>query len=208
MSKKSIINKTDEEWKDYCVYSLINLFLDLCLSVNAQLNDFEIFVTYKEYPKSTILIHEGEPCNKVFFLASGGVKIYKQLENGAEQIFALFNEGNIISANSFLTNDLSPVSIETCSPTKGVEMSKVRFEMMSKLPNYLPFGEIVKKMILRRVDYQAKLDQVLYLPAKERIRKFYELFPSIAKGFFDKDIAAFLRIKSETFCRIKKQLGH
>lgn len=62
-----------------------------------QLAEITKLVHYRRYQKGRIIFMEGEPGEAIFLLKTGRVKIYKQDEEGREQILHYINPGEIFA---------------------------------------------------------------------------------------------------------------
>lgn len=75
---------------------LRNLYLFSGLT-EEQLAEIARLILYRRYQKGRIIFMEGEPGEAIFLLTSGRVKIYKQDEEGREQILHYISPGEIFA---------------------------------------------------------------------------------------------------------------
>ncbi len=76
--------------------SLRKVFLFNPLS-DQELGIIEELIIYKEYPKGTLIILEGEPGEALFVIRAGRVKIYKTTPDGREQILNILKQGSVFA---------------------------------------------------------------------------------------------------------------
>lgn len=79
------------------------------------------YLREKSYAKGEVILSEGAPCERVFFVESGRVKLYRMTSSGREQILETMEPGDTCACN--------PGSIEWfCNSTaEAVTPSKVWF---------------------------------------------------------------------------------
>ena len=66
----------------------------------------------KTAERGEIIIMDGTPARKLFFLVSGAVKIFKTSLDGKEQIFRILRPGDSFNEVPVFDNGLTPVSAE------------------------------------------------------------------------------------------------
>jgi len=57
----------------------------------------------RKLPKSKILIYEGDPVNKLYYIQEGYVKVYNILDSGSEHIIFVYGPGDIYPFTSYLS---------------------------------------------------------------------------------------------------------
>lgn len=112
-----------------------------------QLVEVTRLVHYRRYQRGRIIFMEGEPGEAIFLLKSGRVKIYKQDEEGREQILHYINPGDIFAevvlfdggsypANALVVEDSEIGMIKNCDMDNLIishpEMALSMLKIMSR----------------------------------------------------------------------------
>lgn len=102
---------------------------------------FEKFSNKKEFmvKKGTVLFNEGQPLDRIFFIKSGFVKLYRLSEEGRESIIYLYGAGQILGIRALTSEDECArhfaeaiTDLEVVSITRGEYL-----EAVAENPEYL-----------------------------------------------------------------------
>src|SRR4030066_1166806 len=114
----------------------------------------------KTAERGEIIIMDGTPARKLFFLVSGAVKIFKTSVDGKEQIFRILRQGDSFNEVPVFDNGLTPVSAEAMTVVVLYEIDRDSLDV-----------------ILRRFPYVAR--NVIRILA-ERIRSLVSLVEDLS----------------------------
>ncbi len=170
------------------------------------LQDLRVLMQYcevRKFPRRTMLLKEGEVENYLNMVTTGLVrKFYKAGKN--EQTLQLATEGHVVHSElSFLTRNLSLVSLQTLEDTVMVSL---RFDKMEEALEKFEHGERMGRLILTAM--YIKKDERRYARASKPIRQLFLDYlahhPHMIQRVPQKYLASYLNIKPETFSRLKK----
>jgi len=162
---------------------------------------------FREFPRRTLIVREGETENYLSFVVSGILRKYFY-KGRQEVITQLASEGTFISSSvSFFSAMPSQYFIETLEPVTLLSLSR---ESLHKLYIQIPKMEKLARLIITDLYLQKeKWEQdAITLSIKERFSRFVDDYPELLKRVPQKYIASYLNIKPETFSRLKHSLNH
>ena len=149
------------------------------------------------------LVQEGDIEDNIYFIAKGILRKY--FHRGKEQIVTGFYKENDIclSVISYFSLKPSTITIETIEPTICVGIKKSDLE---KLMNQLPLAEKIFRGILSSLYVKKDAEQInnLRYSKKERFLLLCEKQPDLLQSVPQKQLASYLEITPETFCRMKR----
>lgn len=186
-----------------------NLLNHIKSKVNIDQNDIDLmksrFVA-QEIPANTTILDAGKVEQYIYFLASGIVKGYQNID-GKLVVQHLVEEGDFFtSLESFMTETPSLDYYESITECEVIKISKPDFDY---LQNETAFWAVFVKDVtnehlnckLKRVkDFQT-------LTAKERYLKFLNQHPKLALNVSVDNIASFLGMEPQSLSRIRKQIA-
>jgi CRP-like cAMP-binding protein len=178
-------------------------FLNQYTEVTAQ--DFEILmskVEHHSFEKKTVLTNIGEVEQRMYYVLQGLVRKY--FFRGKNEINThIVKEGGIIgSGGSFLTGLPSRYIVETLEPVTLLSISREKLEeFMSQDKKY---ERIVRIMLTHYflIQEQRILDNIRFT-TRERFIRFMHENPELVQRVPQKQLASYLKIKPETFSRLK-----
>jgi len=85
-----------ESKPDNINFKQVGLFQDLAPD---ELNNVKTLLKEKSFQKGEILFFEGKQCERIFFVRSGRVKIFRTSSSGREQILEILNPGDTCSCH-------------------------------------------------------------------------------------------------------------
>ncbi len=169
------------------------------------INLLEKCLITEESPAQTKLLEAGKIERYVYFLSSGIVKGYQNID-GKFVIQHLVSENDFFtSLDSFMGETPSLDYYETITDCKLVKISKPDFDLL--LENTAFWNEFVTSVTNEHLN--CKLERVKdfqTLTAKERYLKFVDQYPKLASGVSIHNIASFLGMEPQSLSRIRKQI--
>ena len=181
-------------------------FLNQYIDVSAE--DFEVLISRVEqcsFDKKTIITDIGDVEDKMYYILQGLVRKY--FYRGKNEITThLVKEGGIIGSGvSFLTGEPSRYIVETMEPVTAFSISRQRLdEFYSMDRKYERFGRIMITHYFLLQEYR-HLDNIRYT-TRERFVRFMQENPDLVMRVPQKQLASYLKIKPETFSRLKHLL--
>jgi CRP-like cAMP-binding protein len=129
----------------------------------------------KKVEKNKVIILEGDPVDKIYFIVSGYIKVYTVINSGAQRIVFIYKAGDIFPLTTYLSgSSIARFFYETMAPTQMHVMTAKKFE--EKMVGNTEAGESliryttkIDRQFLRRVrdivapmEPQDKLIRVLF----------------------------------------------
>lgn len=149
------------------------------------------------------LTKEGEIEQYVYFVVEGIVRKY--FRNGKQEISTdFFSENQLCHASiSYFTGRPSSVILEAIEPTICYAIHRKDLEMLlQELPGLEKiFREVISQLYIRK---DMEKIHVLTLSKKDRFLDFCEKNPDLLQRVPQKQLASYLDIQPETFCRMKQ----
>jgi CRP-like cAMP-binding protein len=156
----------------------------------------------RDYDKKTCLTKTGETEQYLYFVVKGLTRkfFYK---GKTEVITHIVKEGGIIgSAASFFSGTPSRYMVETIEPTTALSVSRQNLEELYSSSNkWERIGRMMITQFFLVQEYRL-LDNIRYT-TRERFLHFMEENPDLLLRVPQKQLAAYLNIKPETFSRLK-----
>ena len=100
----------------------------------------------KEVKKRDILFYEGEPCEVIYFIDRGRVKIYKTTEDGREQIVNLIDKGDMLPHVGWYGGSTYPATAE------ALEDGQMYFMLVSQFTQFLEQSPSTTLKFLQELD--------------------------------------------------------
>lgn len=174
----------------------------------AEEDHFISILTYKEIPKKTTLLAEGQACNQLSYVHSGALRSYCLDESGKEStIMFAMADWWLTDMYCFLNEKPSMTFIETLEDSVVFSISKPHFDQLfHTISGFERFFRILMQNAYTRE--QLRTIENLTLKAEERYYRFLNKYPQMAGKLTQKQIASYLGITPEFLSNIrKKQLG-
>ncbi len=157
--------------------------------------------------KTTVLLHEGAICNKLWFLAEGLLRAYHEIDDKDITSRIMFTNHIVIAPGSFFKQKPATESIETLTDST---VAAISFEDLQFIYKQFPQFNYHTRLIIE--DYFYKQEQRLYMLRKKDALAKYLYFQENYSLYNDviphKHIASFLNIARETFVRLRKKCYH
>ncbi len=154
----------------------------------------------------TLLLKAGKVERYIYFLSSGIVKGYQNID-GKIVVQHLVIENNFFaSLDSFITETPALDYYETITDSNLIKISKPDFDILQNEAKF--WGIFVKDVTNEHLN--CKLERVKdfqILTAKERYLKFLNQSPTLALNVSIDNIASFLGMEPQSLSRIRKQIA-
>jgi CRP-like cAMP-binding protein len=155
--------------------------------------------------KSTILLLQGEICNKLYFVNTGCIRTYYITKQGTEKSRFIAFKGMIATAlNSFISQQPSFEFVDALENSELLYISHSAFYM---LVNEIPeWGKFYLKLLEFAYLYQnKKIEELVTLSAGERYTNLMKEHPAYIQRLSNKILASYLDITQETLSRLKSK---
>jgi CRP-like cAMP-binding protein len=168
-------------------------------------NYFTSLLSYKEIPKKTILLVEGQVCNQLSYVHSGALRSYCLDKEGKEAtIMFAVADWWLTDMYCFLNEKPAMMYIETIENSCLLNVSRENFNnLCSAVPKFERFFRILMQNAYTRE--QLRMIENLTLTAEERYFRFINKYPQIVPHVTQKQIASYLGITPEFLSAIRKK---
>lgn len=160
----------------------------------------------EEIPAQTNLLKAGKVERYIYFLDTGIVKGYQNIDGKIVVQHLVAEQDFFTSLDSFVTEIPSLDYYETITDCSVIKISKPDFDI---LQNETKFWSILVKAVTNE-HLSCKLERVKdfqILTAKERYLKFVNQYPKLALNVSIDNIASFLGMEPQSLSRIRKQIA-
>ncbi|WP_276501640.1 Crp/Fnr family transcriptional regulator [Terrimonas pollutisoli] len=166
---------------------------------------FTSLLTYKEVPKKTLLLAEGQACKHLSYVTSGALRSYCLDKEGKEStIMFAVADWWLTDMYCFLNNKPAMMYIEAIDDSCILQISRENFDkLFDSIPKFERFFRILMQNAYTRE--QLRIIENLTLTAEERYDRFLNKYPQIAQQVTQKQIASYLGITPEFLSAIRKK---
>jgi CRP/FNR family transcriptional regulator, anaerobic regulatory protein len=156
--------------------------------------------------KDTILVGFADYSHHAYFINSGYLRYYKNLESDEEQTIHLFSTGTFATAFcSFALHTKSEEILHSITDADVLCISKSDLEKLYELDmKWQKFGRLLMESFLLEKE-QRIIDQIS-LNAQQRYVKLIETNPELVQNVPIQFLASFIGIQPESLSRIRKQI--
>lgn len=171
---------------------------------NGETNYFTSLLTYKEVPKKTSLLTEGQACRQLSYVHSGALRSYCLDKEGKEStIMFAVADWWVTDMYCFLNNKPAMMYIEAIEDSCIFQLTKENFDkLFTGIPKFERFFRILMQNAYTRE--QLRIIENLTLSAEERYDRFLLKYPRFAQQVTQKQIASYLGITPEFLSAIRK----
>ncbi|NOR57859.1 MAG: helix-turn-helix domain-containing protein [Sulfurimonas sp.] len=174
---------------------------------NDQLKEIKDISNIVEYPKGSILYYENDTHNKIFFLVSGVLKVYK-IDKFENEIFLYhIHKNSLISELTSLDNDAIYCysNSEFMEDSVILEVNFTEFKNRFLAKNILN-SEFINEILLKTHQLHCVVNRELVFDATAKVAFMLsddlEMFNSLKR----QDVSFMLHIQPETLSRVLKKL--
>lgn len=183
---------------------MLDQLIDKIKKDNTNWAKFKDFFTEREIASKTILLHEGEISNRLYFIKKGCLRMWFN-KNGKDITFQFFFEGQAVaSIDSFLSNQPGMFTIESIEPSVILSISRENFEYIQQVYPELKSG--FQEILFQRFRNYAHLflSRIKDTP-RERYKDLVKNHPEIIKRVPQHYIASYLGITPVSLSRIRNK---
>lgn len=158
----------------------------------------------RQVDKDEILIREGQPSNKVFFIAQGSARVYYLKDGKDITDWFAFENDFISSINSFYLETPSEHFVEVLEPGVVLELTKEHVKSLSS--QFPEFNELEKKLVTKTMlRLHQRIISIQFETAQQKYLNLLQVRPDIALRVPLTHIASYLGITLETLSRIRNK---
>jgi len=170
-----------------------------------EISHFTSALTYKEVPKKTRMLFEGQVCKYLSYVHSGALRSYC-IDKEGKQATIMFAVADwwLTDMYCFLNEKPAMMFIETIEDSCIFQLSRENFgKLFNAIPKFERYFRILMQNAYTRE--QLRIIDNLTLTAEERYDKFLNKYPQIVKQVTQKQIASYLGITPEFLSAIRKK---
>jgi CRP/FNR family transcriptional regulator, anaerobic regulatory protein len=170
-------------------------------------NYFVAKLKVREYKKKELILREGQICKCVYFINSGCLRYYYNLEGEERTAQFFFENGWYTDYASFLTGKPTQQNIETLESTELLLISADDLQQLFiDIPKFEKFGRIMAENAFLGV--RNRNEMLMNQTAEERYISLMKERPKVFERVPQHYIASYLGIKPPSLSRIRKRLAH
>ncbi len=177
-----------------------------------QLNPKEVdyFISllhYKKLKRKEFLLRQDEMCKHINYVIDGCLRVYKIDDKGIEHIIVFAMEDWwIADLPAFLTQTPATYFIDAVEKTELFQIEKSELEKAYKqVPKLERYFRILHQNAF--VSHLSRLEQFIFLNAKERYIQLQKKFPALENRVPQKHIASYLGITPEFLSMLRRKLA-
>ena len=190
------------------LYEAINAHVNRCCPFSPEeLDVFNNLLQYKEVPKKTVMLHEGDICQFEAYINKGCIRSYYINENGFEVTLQFAIEDWWVSdITSFHERVPSHMFIETLEDCELLLLSpETKERLLTQVPK---FERMFRLMVQRNLSVlQGRLVQTIATSATEKYVDFVTRYPTIPQRVAQHYIASYLGISPEFLSKVRSRLA-
>jgi len=133
-----------------------------------ELEQLANLLLFKKVERKDALFYEGEPCDIIYFVKKGQVKVYKTTEDGREQIVNILTSGDMLPHVGLFGDSVYPATAEALDDTE------VYYLYVKPFTTFISHNPSISIKLLQEMDekireIQARLSNVLNKDMREKI---------------------------------------
>lgn len=171
----------------------------------SEMDTLNKYFMYEEVAAHTSLLKAGNVERYIYFLVSGIVKGYQNIEGKIVVQHLVAENEFFTSLDSFMEETPSIDYYETITACRILKISKPDYDHLYKETTF--WASLVKEVTQEHLS--CKLERVRdfqVLTAKERYLKFLDRHPKLALNVSIENMASFLGVEPQSLSRIRKQI--
>lgn len=181
-------------------------FITELAEINEQdMNRIMSCISVYKVKRNTIILSQGEVCDKFYFLEKGCMRTYYITEEGQEKTRLIsFDNTPVTVLTSFINLKPSVEYIDTLEDSELLSMSQADFfRLLDEIPSWALF---YRKILELAFAFQNnRIEDLVTLSAKERYEKLLKERPHYIQRLSNKIVASYLGISQETLSRLKSK---
>lgn len=160
------------------------------------------FAKIEVYSKNQHILHQGQRCNKIWFIKSGMVRKY-YIHDGKEVTAWIHVENETFtSLQSYAQNTSSDEYLQAIENTEVISITKRNSEKLAQFPQIMTFVNAMMGKEFANIDKHSK--ELSQRDAKGKYEYLREIAPEIIKRAKIGHIASIIGVSRETLSRIRK----
>lgn len=162
-------------------------------------------ITTHKVKRNTIILSQGEVCNKFYFLEKGCMRTYYITQDGQEKTRLIsFDNTPVTALTSFINQK---PSVEYIDALEDSEILSISHDDFFILVNEIPsWGLFYRRMLELAFTFQNnRIEDLVTLSAKERYEKLLKERPHYIQRLSNRIVASYLGISQETLSRLKSK---
>lgn len=174
---------------------------------DGELNEVRCVLREKNFRKGELLFLEGKPCERIFIVQTGRVKVYRMASSGKEQILESLAVGDTCACNPGSANWQCGASAEALTDCKLWVLPRDLYLRLAQ--KSAGFSHSLNQLFARRLSkFSSLIEEVSLKDVKKRLVKFLLDMhqDTIRIGFTREEIAQRLGTSRETVARYLYQL--
>jgi len=162
--------------------------------------------TIKHLKKWQSILHDGEVCKNMYFVASGCFRLFRYDKNGADHTvrFGIENWW-MTDQESYNSGNPSNYNIEALAQSTVIIWTKFTWEeLLATIPAFKIFYE---QLVTRAFETsQQRIYSLISSPAEERYLEFHKTYPKVFNKVPLHMVASYLGISRETLSRVRRDV--
>ena len=185
--------------------NLINYIQSRITLTQNEIDLIKKYLVFEEIPAQTNLLKAGKVERYVYFLDTGIVKGYQNIDGKIVVQHLVVEHDFFTSLDSFMTETPSLDYYETVTDCRIVKISKPDFDILQKESKF--WSILVKEVTNEHLNCKVeRVKDFQTLTAKQRYLKFVKQHPTLALNVSIDNIASFLGMEPQSLSRIRKQI--
>lgn len=190
------------------MFDSINEYVQKCCFFSpGEIDLFNALLQYKEIPRKTFLLQEGQVCNFEYYLNKGCIRNFYLDEQGDEVTLQFAIEGWWVSdIASFQEQKPSHMFIESLEHCEVLMLSSQSKEkLLQEVPK---FERVFRLMVQRNLSgLQERLFKTIATTATEKYLDFLDRYPTIPQRVAQHYIASYLGFSPEFLSKVRTRLS-
>jgi CRP-like cAMP-binding protein len=165
-----------------------------------------LWLEERELKRADFLVQADSLNNNIYYIVSGTIRVYVYTDSDEEQVVRFGYEGDIMTAlDAFISDKPTAFYIQAIKKCRVKVISKAAFMQLISSEHKLMqiwcnvLQQLVYQQIERELDLLTESPTARYQRVLARSPRLFQQIPS-------RHIASYLRMRAETFSRIKKNL--
>jgi CRP-like cAMP-binding protein len=168
-------------------------------------NYFTGLIRFKEVPRKTLILREGQTCNYLSYIQSGAFRVY-YLDDHLKELTVKFATADswVTDMYCFLNDKPANLYIEAIVESCVYQVSATNLEkLLTHVPKFERFFRILSQNAYSREQFRTI--ENLSLSAEERYDSFLRTNPQVTQIATQKQIASYLGITPEFLSALRKE---
>jgi CRP-like cAMP-binding protein len=155
--------------------------------------------------RNTLLLSQGDTCNKLYFVNKGCIRSYYITKQGNEKTRFIAFEGMIAtSLSGFISRESSFEFVDTLEDCELLYITHTDFyKLTATVPEWQAY--YLKLLEFAYIYQNKKIEELVTLSAGERYAVLMKEHPGYIKRLSNKILASYLDITQETLSRLKSK---